>query len=212
MDPPNNSSIQVQITGDPVREEPAETVPAVLPADPVLSEIPETGTAAWTLEGGGLTISGSGVLPEASLEKEYHDESVQSVTKVLIGNGIIDLPRSAFGDYDSLISAAIEDGLAYIPPETFIGCTNLKQVNLGENVTFIGGGAFERCGLEEIAIPDTISFITIGAFANCTDMEKISIPASVTEIGENAFENCEKLIIFTPKESYAETYARENGI
>lgn len=83
MDPPNNSSIQVQITGDPVREEPAETVPAVLPADPALSEIPETGTAAWTLEGGGLIISGSGVLPEASLEKEYHDESAQSVTKVL---------------------------------------------------------------------------------------------------------------------------------
>ena len=44
------------------------------------------------------------------------------------------------------------------------------------------------------------------------DLEKISIPASVTEIGEDAFKNCEKLIIFAPKGSYAEIYARENGI
>ena len=210
--PPNNSSIQIQITGDPVREEPTETALMVLPVDPALSEIPETGTATWTLEDGVLTISGSGVLSEASWEKEYHDETVQSITKILIGNGIIDLPYSAFGDHDSLVSASIGDGFTYVPSETFIGCTSLKQVSFGKNVTFIDGGAFERCGLEEIAIPDTISFINIGAFANCTDLEKILIPASVTEIGEDAFKNCEKLIIFAPKGSYAETYARENSI
>ena len=211
MDLPNNS-IQIQIAGDPVQEEPVEIAPTALPIDPALSEIPETGTATWTLEDGVLTISGSGVLSERSWEKEYHDETVQSITKVLIGNGIIGLPYSAFGGHDSLVSAAIGDGLTYVPPETFIRCTSLKQVSFGKNVTFIDGGAFERCGLEEIAIPDTISFINIGAFANCTDLEKISIPASVTEIGEDAFKNCEKLIIFAPKGSYAETYARENGI
>ena len=211
MDLPDNS-IQIQITDDPVQEELMETAPTVLPVDPALSEIPETGTATWTLEDGVLTISGSGVLPEASWEKEYHDETVQSITKVLIGNGIIDLPYSAFGDHDSLVSASIGDGFTYVPSETFIGCTSLKQVSFGKNVTFIDGGAFERCGLEEIAIPDTVSFINIGAFANCTDLEKILIPASVTKIGEDAFKNCEKLTIFAPKGSYAETYARENGI
>lgn len=209
---PSGGGIQVRVTGEPISEEPVETAPAVLPADPALTEIPETGTAAWELEDGVLTISGSGVLSERSWEKEYHDETVQSITKVLIGNGIIDLPYSAFGNHDSLVSVSIGNGFTYVPSETFIGCTSLKQVSFGKNVTFIDGGAFERCGLEEIAIPDTISFINIGAFANCTDLEKISIPASVTEIGEDAFKNCEKLIIFAPKGSYAETYARENGI
>lgn len=33
MDLPNNS-VQIQITGDPVQEEPAETAPMVLPVDP----------------------------------------------------------------------------------------------------------------------------------------------------------------------------------
>ncbi len=207
MDPPNNSNIQ--ITDEPIRE---ESPPEALPADPALADIPETGKADWSLEDGVLTISGSGSLPETSWEREYHDETVQSITKVLIGNGIIDLPYSAFGDHDSLVSVSIGDGFTYIPPETFYGCTSLKQVSFGANVAFIDGGAFERCGLEEIAIPDTVSFINTGAFANCVDLEKILIPASVTEIGEDAFKNCEKLTIFAPKGSFAETYAKENGI
>lgn len=204
--------IRIEITDEPIRAEPVPTAPEGLTPDPALAEISETGEADWALEDGVLTISGSGVLEERFWEKEYHDETVQSITKVLIGNGIIDLPYSAFGDHDSLVSASIGDGFTYVPSETFIGCTSLKQVSFGKNVTFIDGGAFERCGLEEIAIPDTISFINIGAFANCTDLEKILIPASVTEIGEDAFKNCEKLTVFAPEGSFAETYARENGI
>lgn len=209
---PSDGNIQIRVTGEPISEEPVELPPAVLPADPALAELPETGTAAWELEDGVLTISGSGVLSERSWEKEYHDETVQSITKVLIGNGIIDLPYSAFGDHDSLVSVAMGDGFIYVPPETFIGCTSLKEVRFGANVTFIDGGAFERCGLEEIAIPDTVTFINIGAFAKCESLEKIWIPASVTEIGEDAFEGCEKLTIFAPLGSCAEAYARENNI
>lgn len=207
-----DSGIQIEIAGEPVREEPVELPPEALPADPALAEVPETGAAAWTLEDGVLTISGSGILEKASWEKEYHDENVQSITKVLIGNGVTDLPYSAFGSHDSLVSVTIGDGFTYIPPETFIRCTALKEVRFGKNVTFIDGGAFERCGLEEIAIPDTVTFINLGAFANCGELEKIWIPAAVTEIGEDAFEGCEKLTIFAPAGSYAEEYARENGI
>lgn len=209
---PEDSNIQIEIAGEPVREEPVELPPAALPADPALAEVPETGAAAWTLEDGVLTISGSGNLSKASWEKEYHDENVQSITKVLIGNGVTGLPYSAFGSHDSLVSVTIGDGFTYIPPETFIRCTALKEVRFGKNVTFIDGGAFERCGLEEIAIPDTVTFINLGAFANCGELEKIWIPAAVTEIGEDAFEGCEKLTIFAPAGSYAEEYARENGI
>lgn len=209
---PEDSGIQIEIAGEPVREEPVELPPAALPADPALAEVPEAGAAAWTLEDGVLTISGSGILEKASWEKEYHDENVRSITKVLIGNGIIDLPYSAFCDHDSLVSVTIGDGFTYIPPETFIRCTSLKEVRFGKNVTFIDGGAFERCGLEEIAIPDTVTFINLGAFAKCGELEKIWIPDSVTEIGEDAFEGCEKLTIFAPAGSYAEEYAREKGI
>lgn len=195
-----------------ISEEAVDLAPQLPPIDPALSDVPDTGEVSCLLENGVLTISGSGVLTEKPWEKEYHDDTVRSITKVLIGNGITDLPYSAFGNHDSLIAVAMGDGLTYVPSETFLGCTSLKQVNFGANITFIDGGAFERCGLEEIVIPDTITFINIGAFANCVDLEKVLIPASVTEIGEDAFKNCEKLTIFAPEGSYAETYAGENGI
>ena len=153
MDLPNNS-VQIQITGDPVQEEPAETAPMVLPVDPALSEIPETGTATWTLEDGVLTISGSGVLPEASWEKEYHDETAQSITKVLIGNGIIDLPYSAFGDHDSLVSASIGDGFTYVPSLYMAGakrsCTSIlcKKYRLSDRTVQRRKEAFEKFVLE----------------------------------------------------------------
>ena len=40
----------------------------------------------------------------------------------------------------------------------------------------------------------------------------IKIPASVEKIGENAFLDSEKVEIITPKNSYAEKYAKENNI
>ena len=209
--PPEDGGIPIQVTGEPTREEPAELPPAALPADPALAEVPATGAAAWRLEDGVLTISGSGVLSEASWQTGYHDETARSITKVVIGDGITDLP-STFCDYDALTAVTMGDGMTYVPPETFIGCTALKEVRFGANVAFLDGGAFERCGLEEIAIPDTVTFINIGAFAKCGELEKIWIPAGVTEIGEGAFEGCGKLTIFAPGGSYAETYARENGI
>ena len=82
-------------------------------------------------------------------------------------------------------------------------------------IAAINESADNGTSLDEIRVKAlfyTVSFINIGAFANCTDLEKILIPASVTKIGEDAFKNCEKLTIFAPKGSYAETYARENGI
>lgn len=208
----DNSSSDIQIIGKPIKDEPIETAPEEPAPDPALADVPETGAVGWSLEDGVLTISGSDVLTKKPWEKEYHDDTVRSITKVLIGNGITDLPYSAFGDHDSLIAVAMGDGLTYVPSETFFGCTSLKQVTFGVNITFIDGGAFERCGLEEIVIPDTVTFINIGAFANCVNLEKISISASVIEIGEDAFMNCEKLTIFAPKGSYAESYARENSI
>lgn len=163
---------------------------------------------SWSLEDGVLTLSGGGVLDNAPWKVNSREE----ITEVVIGDGIIDLPYSAFGNHDALTSVTIGDGLAYIPPETFIDCPKLTEVSFGKNVTFIDGGAFERCGFRELSIPDSITFINMDAFAYCTELERITIPASVTEIGENAFKGCEKLTIHAPAGSYAESYAKENGI
>lgn len=43
-------------------------------------------------------------------------------------------------------------------------------------------------------------------------IETIEIPACILEIGDNAFYGCNRLTIYTPAGSYAETYAKKNGL
>lgn len=171
----------------------------------------EAGTIYWEISDGVLTISGTGVV-EYEPWLEHPDVSVDMITELVVEDGITDFSYSTFGNYDALKAVELGAGFTYIPPEEFIGCTNLTKFHFGENVTFIDGGAFERCGFKTLVIPDSITFINIGAFANCAELEKITIPASVTEIGEGTFDGCDKLTIYGSSGSYAETYAAENGI
>ncbi len=69
-----------------------------------------------------------------------------------------------------------------------------------------------RADITEITITDGITHIGSRSFYNCISAEKITIPSSVTSIGNYAFKNCVSLSIYGEKGSYAETYAKVNGI
>ena len=72
---------------------------------------------------------------------------------------------------------------------------------------------FEYCiGLTSIEIPSSIISIGDAGFYNCEYLMSIDIPSSVKKIGANAFEGCDKLVIKGYAGSYAEQYAKENGI
>ena len=64
-----------------------------------------------------------------------------------------------------------------VSKNVFAGCTKLKSVSIGKNVTSIGDKAFYNCRL----------------------LSKITIPAKVTRIGKQAFANCKKIKMITIK-------------
>ena len=83
----------------------------------------------------------------------------------------------------------------------------------GKPVTSIDNLAFADCtGLTNVTIPESVTSIDKGAFAVCTGLTSITIPDSVTSIGAFAFYDCDNVVIYGYKNSYAETYANENGI
>ena len=47
---------------------------------------------------------------------------------------------------------------------------------------------------------------------NCAELTKVEIPDSVEIIADNAFDGCDDLVIYCTMDSYALSYALNNGI
>lgn len=145
----------------------------------------------------------------------------------------IDLPDTVtyIGDYafecdEKLKSFKIPPKVTTINNLTFMGCKSLTSVSIPDGVTSIGDYAFEYCeSLPSVNIPDSVTSIGDGCFYGCVNLRSIVIPASVTSISKNAFvkdeyyENNEikyrplkNLTIYCYKGSYAEEYAKANGL
>lgn len=133
----------------------------------------------WTLDDNGtLTISGTGAMPDYSLEYQY--------------NPVTNRPWKYFTD--SIKSVVIEDGITTIGNYAFIDCENLASVELSDTLTSIGKGAFgEATSLTNITIPDTVTYIGNFAFRNCDNLSSVVLPDAITEISHSTFTGCVSL-------------------
>ena len=76
----------------------------------------------------------------------------------------------------------------------FSGCSNLKQINIPQSITFIGAYAFANCSkLEDIDLPQNIPSIEARTFSKCSSLKTVDIPNSITAIGDFAFYECSSL-------------------
>ena len=62
-------------------------------------------------------------------------------------------------------------------------------------------------------MPNGLEKILTRAFKNCVNLKVVNIPDTVTKIGNSAFEGCTALEkIYVEKGSYAEQWAKDNGL
>ena len=89
-----------------------------------------------------------------------------------------------------------------------------SEMVIPSGITTIQEGAFLHCNyLKNVIIPDTVTKIEARAFEGCYQLQSAKLPESVTFIGTDAFDCCDdNFVIITSANSYAEEYAKENGI
>ena len=113
----------------------------------------------------------------------------------------INVPDQSKDTLNSLIDRSITtitNDVTSIGGGAFQNCKALTEVSF-PNVTSIGGSAFQNCtALTEVSFPKVTS-IGASAFNACKALTEVSFP-KVASIGSNAFRNCSKLQYFDMSE------------
>lgn len=114
--------------------------------------------------------------------------------KVTLKNGVQSIGERAFEKCSSLESVIFENTvLEKISDGAFSGCSALSSIVLPDSVTEIEKYAFFETGLRNIQLPEKLTLIGGGAFCNCKNLKQVQLPPQLKELGEGAFFNCENL-------------------
>ena len=119
-----------------------------------------------------------------------------TITKVIIPEGVTTINKYAFANLTALEEVVLPSTLTRIGVGAFYNCTKLKKINL-EHTKFINEKAFYNCPIEET---DLSSAVSIGnyAFENCK-LNYIVLPQCAQSLSEGAFYNNEFLTSVTLK-------------
>ena len=114
--------------------------------------------------------------------------------KVTLKNGVRSIGEDAFRDCSSMEGVIFENTvLEKISDGAFWGCSALSSIALPDSVTEIERNAFFETGLRNIQLPEKLTLIGGGAFCNCKNLKQVQLPPQLKELGEGAFFNCENL-------------------
>ena len=191
--------------------------------EPIVPEIASgtAGSLTWTLtEDGTLTISGNGTMLD--YDAIYNSEAntylstvpwsshINTITKVVIANGVTSIGEVAFAHCTGLTSIDVatdnpnytsEGGVLFNKTKTTLVAYPAgkgSSYTVPSSVTSIGNTAFQGCtGLTSITLPSSLTSIGNSAFVYCTGLTSITLPSSLTSLGERAFYNCTGLTSIT---------------
>ncbi len=149
------------------------------------------------------------------VDHDYDYYEGHKIYRITFDFDIAYIPRDAFRNCQSLTGIIIPDGVTEIGREAFDGCSSLTSITIPESVTSIGENAFAGCsGLPIInniryadsfaieIVDKTLSTYTLKegtkhiknlAFSDCKNLTSFTIPDGVTSIGDNAFRDCTSL-------------------
>lgn len=125
--------------------------------------------------------------------KRFFSAGEPQTVSVTVPEGVKELNRYCFKNCDALERAVLPSTLERIGEEAFAYSENLTEVNIPENVRWIGADAFSETKIKSVALPEGLEGIDENAFEK-TPITEIALPDSVTYLGREAFSQCGQLV------------------
>ncbi|MBO4908909.1 MAG: leucine-rich repeat protein [Lachnospiraceae bacterium] len=150
-----------------------------------------------------MTIFGSGEMQDfsdpgneiqsknAAETKTYQDKT----TKIIIEDGVTSIGGFTFYGFKAVKEIDISDDVTYIGSNAFNPnidyADSLKSLKLPSKLKKLGSECFENnIGLTELTIPDSVESIGESAFCNCRGLTKVKLSAKIKEVPKAAFKEC----------------------
>lgn len=154
------------------------------------------------------------VLPDTVININDHAfKGCISLKTIEGGKSLKYIEEYAFENCDALTNFVISNTVTEIGTGVFHDCDALTDVKLSTGIKKIPDSAFEHCDkLASIVLPYRVESIGNNAFKNDVALTEITIPRATTSISSSAFSYFDKMTIYGIPGTYAETYAKENGI
>ena len=153
---------------------PAGAVQTKIDTSVVAAEkVTESGTCGtntkWTLEGGKLTVYGSGATVSwIASDKVPWNKYRSQITSVVVEKGITSIGSYAFTGCSNLTSVTIENGVTEIQMSAFSLCTALTSIELPASLATLGREAFLKCSaLQSVTFMNPKCKIVGGADTIC---------------------------------------------
>ena len=173
------------------------------------------GSLKWKYDTGTktLTISGQGEMPNYDWQGMPWVDFEETMTKVVIENGVTKIGDFAFYRAKELISVKFPaSGLIQIGENAFGYCQKLELSVLPEGLIRIGRSAFTDCDkLSLVTFPESLEEIGEQGFFQCRNLLSVTISAGIKKIGAAAFSGCRNLEAVTVDGRNTE-YVSENGV
>ena len=153
---------------------------------------------AWSVEGGTLTISGTGKMFDYEMSSVPWIHSYNEIEAIVIQKGVTSIGNNAFYYCKKASSVSIPDSINSIGEWAFANCDSLTNISIPENVKEVGQYSFSYWDkLTTVSIPSSVKIIPDGMFYECFELKNVRVPETLIKIGAFAFNGCKSLASFT---------------
>ncbi len=122
-----------------------------------------------------LVISGNGPMKDYQNETTPWHEYSDSITSVLISDGVTSIGKSAFWGMSDLTYVEISGTVQVIKSSAFSECERLCTLILNEGLKTIGWSAFYNTDLHAVYIPASVEVVYDSAFACCKNLQEFIV-------------------------------------